>query len=174
MAAIDTAAIVTRIREVMTTTAGIVKPIPADRFLGELPPGISDAEASRRAMSTARYDVRVAGLTVHENSPPSLHSLVLYRIMIEILVVRHVNAQHTIIDASRDTVEALMAQDSDIISQPMCQLNNLLATNAGAVTGLVSGCLKYEGSEVTRPVASDEAGLLEAVHRFTGVVAVDR
>lgn len=174
MANIDTSAILTRVREVMTTTAGIVKPIPANRFFGELQEGISDEEASRRAVPYARYDARVRNLGPHPNSPPSLHSLVLYKIEVEIVVVRHYDAQHAVIDATRDTTVALMAQDADVISQPLTFLNNLLATNDGDMTGLVSGCLKYEGSEVTRSDSSNNAGVLEAVHRFSGVVTVDR
>lgn len=173
MANINTTAIITAVRDVVNSAAGSLRTISATRFDGGVYEGMSDEALSLRAVVRPVFDIRVTGLTPHPASPPRNSSLAIYTIVLEVVVTRHINAEHKLIDASRDSAAGLAATDGDVIAQALEWPGNLAQDSGGNATGLIGQNLEYRGSDLRRfQLADNRPGLIETAHRFSGFVKV--
>lgn len=176
MANVDVDAVLTRAREILEGDALGHRIPSAGSYIGGLPPGVTDAEASRRGLVAPRYDVRVTALEPHPSRPPAMHTLGIYTIEISVAIVRHVYLEAALISEDRDqSYTGLALNDGDVIRQALEFPFNMTQTNAAAQTGLVGGCLTYASSELVRyEMPGSGPGLIESSHAFTGVLTVDR
>lgn len=173
MANLQAQALITRIREVLEDSAGTLRTVPAGRFDGNLPTGLSDTTEMRRAFEKPRIAATITGLSRHPASPPINGSLMLYSVAVEVRIVRTVTRLEQLSDADADTLRALATEDADIVRQALEYPGNLTQTTAGAATNIASGLLYYSGSVIRVQRAIDEGSqLLETVHTFTGVAKV--
>jgi hypothetical protein len=71
-------------------------------------------------------------------------------------------------------VQAQAAASGDVIAQAFTYPGNLSTRQSGGATGLVSGMFAYRGSSFAWKGQIDDAGgVLEAIHRFRGIVKSD-
>lgn len=170
MAYIKSAAIVTRLREVLQNSAGALRTVPADRFLGDLPDGLDVGEAMRRALEAPRIAVRVSTMGRDSASPPLIGDVQLEKLGVEVRVIRTVTTLEQISETDADALEAAALTDGDVIRQAMSYPGNLATTTAGTATDIVSGLLVYQGSRFDPSGAiNDGAQRFESVHTFTGI-----
>lgn len=175
MAFIDVDAILTRVREVCESTVPIVgRNVPALRFIGQFGIDESRDEMTRRALTNPRYDIRVVTMAVHPNQPPLLGTLLLYKLELEIKCVRNFEHIHLLSDAKRDDVLALAIQDGDVLGQSFQVYNVLAQTSGGTDTGVVSGIMRHEGTEIgeLKLDPREPPFFIETVHKFSCVVQV--
>lgn len=173
MSNIASGAILTRIREVLLDGAGDLRTISATRFEGDLPEGLSESAQMMRGAVKARVEASVSSIERHPQSPPSNGSVMLYVVGVEVRAVRTVLRIEQLVDADRDTLRALCIEDADIIRQALEYPRNLTATTAGTATGIVSGLLRYAGSETRTSRGIDQGTqILSTIHSFTGSVKV--
>lgn len=168
MANLDSDAILTRIRAVLETAAGSLRTIGSTAYDGGLYDGQDPNESSRRAAFRPVTEASITTVERHEASPPWKSSLALYKLGIEVRVVRHVDHTHKSSNALRDDAKALAANDADVLAQALCYLGNITS----ATTGVVSGQLQYMGSDVEVSLDDDEAPRIQGTHRFEAVASV--
>lgn len=169
MAHIKSQAILTRIREVLDDSAGDLRTIAYDRFAGDLPEGLDPSAIQFRAVTSARVEARITGKRVSPASPPALGNLRIYELDVEVKVIRLVETADQLDDAERDALNALAAEDGDIIAQALGYPGNLTATEAGEPTDLVSGMLVYESDSTSVDGRiSEGAQTLTTTHLFRG------
>lgn len=167
MAYLKTAAILTRIREVVTAAAGAARTIPAARFDGDLPDGLDPVEDMRRAMTVPRAEATTTDIRRHPASPPVTGNVLLYDVGVSVRVVRTVTRLEQLSDADRDAIRALAAQDADAVRQALEYPHNLDATTAGTSTGIVSGMCVWESSRATvTGRVNDGAQALSTIHNY--------
>lgn len=177
MSNISAEAVLVRMREVIDGDSAAACAIPAGTFSGGLPPDISDTEASRRAMGTPRYDVRLRAVEPHPSRPPNADKLGLYIVRASVVVVQHVYLDQAINDDDRALYySGASTQYGDLLTQALTYPGNLHRIFAtGVDTGLVGGCLRSDGIRVVRfEMPGQGPGLIESEHDFWGVIAVDR
>lgn len=171
MAIRSSAAILTRIREVLEEGAGALRTITADTYRPGAGALRSDAAQATDALIKARVEVQIVDTEPHPARPPRLGTFTLDIVTIEVRVVRSITATTAL---SADTRTALLAaadEDASRIAQALCVPGNLVSTTAGDTTGIVSGMLQHTSSEVGEPeLAEGQAGRLVATHSFTGIV----
>ena len=172
--ALDADPILTAIREVLEEAHGSLRTIASTRFFGELPEGLTDDEASLRAMERPRVEASITGQRRHPDSPSRMGSYKLTEIDVMVKVIRHLSPDHKFDDALRDQIKALAQEDVDLISQALTTPPNLATTVAGTATGLCTDCLHDagDGATVVRVKQTDTGHLIETQIRFTGVVKV--
>lgn len=171
MAYVPAAAIKTRIREVLLSAAGLLRPITVGTYGGDLPDGVGDAELARRTVPVARIEARWMGGKRSESSPNRMGNIALYDSDWSVRVVRVLPRTAQIDDATRDAVGAAALLDSDVLSQALGFPGNLTTTAAGTATGIVSGLMSYvSSSSVVRGQVDDGAGVIETDHRFTAIL----
>ena len=162
MSYVSAAALVTRLREVLEDSCGAYRTIPVGRFAGDLVEGLSEGEQTRRAFSTARVraDVRVGKRSKY--SPPINGNVAIYEIEVPITVLRTVTRKDQLSPSENDEVMSASLEDVDVVRQALEYPGNLLTTQGGTATGLVSGMLAFDRSDqsVTRTV-NQGAQLLE-------------
>jgi hypothetical protein len=167
-------ALVTRMREVIEDSRGTLRTIAANTYSGDLAPGLGLNEEARRGLHVlvdgAPTECRVASVKRSAASPPVIGNIALYDIEVEVRTVYPTTSNVKISDSYRDAVSGLAAKAADVIGQAFGYPGNLLTTQAGTATGLVSGLLSHLGSTYEwRGQANDAGGVLEARHRFKGV-----
>lgn len=169
MAYLQSAAILTRIREVLTDGAGSVRTIPLGRFTGDLPEGLPEYAEEMRALGNARVEARIVSKRKSPASPPMSGNLRIYELRVEVRVVRLVEPLNQHDDKSRLALMALASDDGDYIAQALENPGALSETESGDATGLASGVLIYEGdsTSVVGRIA-DGAQTLSTVHNFRG------
>ena len=173
MAYLNTDAILTAIRDVVEDAVGSARTIAATRFDGHLYSTLSDEEQSRRGLVRARVEARIISTKKNPHSPAKPGNISLYDLLIEILVVRHLNATHRLDDATRDTARGLAAQDADVLRQALCWPGNLTVDSGTNLTELVSGKLKHLDSEIGEAqIGKDKPGLITSRHRFSCIAKV--
>lgn len=169
MAYLKTAAILTRIREVLEESAGDLRTVPVGRFSGGLPEGLSETAEEIRALEAPRIETRIASKRPSPASPPVNGNLRIYELTIEVRVIRLVEPLDQLDDESRVALQALASADGDIIAQALNYPGNLTQTAAGAPTDLASGMLVYEG-DASSVVGTVDGGAqtLTTVHTLLG------
>jgi hypothetical protein len=170
--AIGFSAILTAIRAAVENSAGYNLTVPAGRFAGDLYASLEPDGQSLRALVTPRIEARITRIAPLSSSPLEEYPLVRYLVEFEILVVRHGNDTHRLIDATRDDIKALAAQDADVLCQT---LENPLGGSLGWAYGtdLVSQRLEYISSDVSDfELGDDGGGLIRTSHLFSGIVQV--
>lgn len=174
MAYMDADAILTAVRDVIEDNAGTLRAIAESRFAGSLPDGLTDSAASVRAMSTARAEATIVKGGLHKTNYPINSNMGLRSITVRIVVIRHLHLGEKLSDSLRDDAKALAAQDGDVLWQALSCPGNLTLDSGANATGIVSGMLnEWAGSDLKRlQLRGEEAGLLETVHTFRGVVKV--
>lgn len=171
MAYIKSAAILKRIREVIEDSAGSLRTVPAGRFAGDLPEGLSDDAALVRAASKPRVEARVAGYAPSESSPPLGGNLRIYDVDFEIKLIRIVTPLEQLSDDARDALHGLQLEDAEIVEQALSYPHNLQATSTGTATDLASGLLMHQATKfaVRKPI-DEGAQPLETIMTFLGRV----
>lgn len=170
MAYIKSQAILTRIREVIDTGAGIARTIDPMRINGDLPEGLDNMEEARRGVEVARHEAQIVGVSRSSSSPPSLGSLLLYDVAVQIRLIRSVTRHEQISDPDRDVLMAMASEDADVLAQALEFPGNLTATAAATATDLVSGRLRYLSSKViVKGSVNAGAQAIETVHQFAGI-----
>ena len=171
MAYIKANAILTRIREVLEDGQGSLRSISSTRFAGDLPEGLDPTEDARRAISAPRIEAKITGISRHSQSPPVTGNMLLYSVAIEVRVVRTVTRTEQLTDDDRVTLQALAAEDTDVVRQALEWPGNLTQTEAAVTTDLASGLLRYASTkDMVRGAVNGGAQTMETVHSFTGVV----
>jgi hypothetical protein len=170
MAYIAAAALVTRLREVLEESKGVLRTVPAGRFAGDLFEGLSEAEQMRRAFTTARVraDVSVLGRSKYCPSQPS--NLLIYDITVSVTALRTITRKDQLSQDENDELAALFNEDTDVIRQALEDPRNLLTTESGTPTGLLSGLLLFKersGTNVIRLI-NQGAQKYEQKITFTG------
>lgn len=168
MAYIAGAAIVTRIREVLEDGRGTLRTITASTYEGQIyGPAAGDNE-SLIASVKPRVEASITSVERHEASPPEMGNQAIYRLAIEVRLIRHLDDLHKVKDSVRDTAKAAAMTDADKVRQALGYPGNLTQTEAAVTTGLVSGCLVYEASSARVVLGPGETGgRIETIHRFT-------
>lgn len=168
MAYLQTAAILTRIREVVEDGAGTLRAI-SSRFLGDLPEGLDVTEDMRRALDKPRVESSITSITRSASSPPICGNLIIYELGVDVRVVRTVTPLEQLSDDDRDALRALAAADADYVRQALEYPGNLSTTSGGVSTDLASGMLSFKSSRVVVKRAVNEgAQSVETIHSFTG------
>lgn len=158
-----------RIREVVEQSAGALRAVPVGRFLGDLPQGLDDESAMARAISTPRVESSITSVTPSSSSPPVLGDLRIYEVQVSVKVLRVVTPLEQVSDADRDELQALAAQDADVLSQALGFPGNLARTADGVETEIVSGLLVYRSSSVLVGKRTDDgAQTITTTHVFRG------
>lgn len=171
MAYIAASAILTRVREVLEDSAGTLRTVPAARFLGDLPEGLSEDAESMRAISKPRVEASMVSVKRSPSTPPIIGSLLLYEVEIAVRVVRVVTTLEQLSDDDRVALQALAFEDCDVVRQALEYPGNLTSTTAGTATGLCSGLLRYTGSKAAPLRRRVDGGSqpFEVTHTFSGV-----
>jgi hypothetical protein len=169
--------LITRMREVLEDVRGTLRTITAGTYEGNLAPGLDLNEEARRAFvviagsgAGAPTEARIASVSRSAASPPVIGNLALYDIRVEVKQVFPYTSQVKLDDTYRDAIAGVAAAAADIIAQAFTYPGNLLTKQSGAATGLVSGMFAYDGSSYEWRGPVNEAGTLEAIHKFRGVV----
>jgi surface protein len=158
-----------RIREVVEQSAGALRAVPVGRFLGDLPQGLDDESAMARAVSTPRVESSITSVTPSSSSPPVLGDLRIYEVQVSVKVLRVVTPLEQVSDADRDELQALAAQDADVLSQALGFPGNLARTAGGGDTEIVSGLLVYRSTSVLVGKRTDDgAQTITTTHVFRG------
>nr|MCU0675633.1 hypothetical protein [Myxococcota bacterium] len=139
MAIRSSAAILTRIREVLEEGAGALRTITADTYRPGAGPLRSDAAQASDALVKARVEVQIVATEPHPARPPRLGTFTLDVVEIEIRIVRSVTGVTALSAPTRTALLAAADEDASKVAQALCVPGNLAATEAGAATGLVSG-----------------------------------
>lgn len=170
--------LIARMREVLEDARGTLRTITAGTYEGGLAPGLDLNEEARRAFgvitgsgSGAPTEARITSVSRSAASPPVLGNLALYDIRVEVRQVFPYTSQVKLDDTYRDAIAGVAATGADVIAQAFTYPGNLLTRHSGAATGLISGMFAYDGSSYAWRGTADEAGELEAVHRFKGIVS---
>lgn len=175
MANVDGEAIQTAIREVLLDGEGDKRTIGSTVYNGGLYESLPANEKARRALGKPIVEAtsRVTGR--HAGSPQVKGNKQILAIEVEVRVVRAITLTHKIDDDVRDTLIGSAANDdADVIQQALTYPGNVSQTSSGDSTGIVSGLLRYAGSDFPNFVAEEgQPGRVETVHRFTGLVQVD-
>lgn len=166
-------AILTAVRGVLEDGTGTLRTISSTRFDGGLYDSLPDDEKSRRALDRPVVE---ATITKMERSPHTYAqpgSLAIRRITVEVKIVRHLNEEHKLVDATRDDEKALAVVDADMVAQALEYPGNLTQDAGANATGLVSGRLQYVSSTVERVQLGDkQPGMIVTKHTFTGDVQI--
>lgn len=175
MANIAADAILTSVRTVLESAPSIPRYM-VNRFDGGLYDGLEANEQSRRALNDPIAEVSIVKIERSPHTYAQPGTLAIRKITVEIKVVRHLNEEHKLVDATRDDEKALAIVDGDAIAQALEYPGNL-ATDFGSpnatATGLVSGRLQYVSSAVERVQLGDnKPGMLVTKHLFTGDVQI--
>lgn len=166
-------AILTAVRDVIESAAGSVLAVDVTRFSGDLYDGLLDDEESRRALVSPRAEARITAWEPHGASPLELATRTIYATEVSISVVRHLNQAHKLIDATRDAAKALAAQDADALAQALSYVGNVSEDSGSNATGIISGRLRFEGSDIGDVELDDDGpGLIRSTHRFSGFIEV--
>lgn len=175
MATIAAGAILTRIREVLQDGEGAVRALASGAYAGGLYESIAENAEAVRALTGPRIGVRFTGLERHPASPPRMGSVQLLALEVEVTVARHFGAAEALDDTARDALQALAMADGDALQQALGWPGNMTATTGGAATGLVSGCLTYEGSDEgeIRYGQEGQDGVIRTTHSFSGICRVE-
>lgn len=177
MANIATDAILTRVREVCEGTVAITgREIDSARFTGEYGINEDRAEMTRRAMVIPRYDVRIESVEAHPAQPPTLTTLLLYKVMLSVKVIRHFQHVHLLSDTLRDDVLALAIQDGDVLGQAFHVPTVCNTTVNGDSTGIISGLLRHESTTIGElsMTPGQEPYFIETLHSFSCAVQVSQ
>ena len=169
------AALITRIREVLESSYGSFRTVPANRFAGDFPAGLADSELVRRAFVQPRVRVEVKVLGRHPASPPITGNVIIYNVQVLVTSARAIVRSEQITPDDLSTEHANAVVDADIIRQALEWPGNLLTTEAGTATGLVSGMLKHDtvGSQIAvQRTVNQGAQLLLSTHSFNGQLQV--
>jgi len=168
MATIDADAILTRIRAVLEAGAGSLRTIASTRFDGGLWDDLDADEQSKRATYRPITEASITALAPHDARCSVLTNVGILAIEVTVKVVRHVGPEHMATDALRDDVKALAVSDADVIAQALGYPGNL----DRATTGIISGLLAHESSDVELSLPSDASGpgTVTTSHQFTGAV----
>ena len=167
-------AILTAIRDVIEDGAGSRRTIDSARFDGNFYASLARDEQSRRALVTTRAETDIVSVELSEHTPKQPCNVYLYRVGVEVSVVRHLNNSHRLIDATRDDTKALSAMDADVLRQALSYPGNLTTDSGGNATGLVSGRLIYESSETgIVEIEDNESGRVITTHMFMADVKVE-
>ena len=168
MGYLKTSAILTRVREVLEDGAGTLRVI-SERFLGDLPEGLSEVEQMRRGLVKARVETSISSISRSPTSPPITGNFLIYEIGVDVRVVRTVTTLEQLSDDDRDSLMALAAEDADVVRQALEYPGNLTQTSAGVDTQLASGMLNFKSSRIRVSRAVDEgAQRVETIHNFSG------
>ena len=174
MAYINLQLILERCREVLTE--GVVlalRSVAAGSFENGLFDQLTDGDKSVRAMDVPIIEPRVASLKKSDASPPSMHSLWLYDLEVEIAVVRYLGEKQRLTSDARDVVMAIAMRDGDVIAQAFSSPGALSTTVEAGSTNIVSGVMWHLGSAAGRvAMEAGKPGLIETVNRFGCVVQV--
>lgn len=146
MAYLKTAALITRIREVIEDSRGAMRTVPTGRFSGDMPQGLTEEEQQRRAMVNPRARVEVNDISRQSQSPPINSNLIFYEVGVTVTVSRLFARDQQLNDDTGDVTQAAGAEDVDIIRQALEWPGNLDYTEAGAPTGVISGMLSFVSS----------------------------
>lgn len=162
-----------RLREVLEGSAG-TRPTTTSQFVGDLPPGLSVNEESRRALLDSTLlgvpvESRIVSIRRSPASPPTLGNLALFDVQVEIKAVYPIVTAEALTDASRDAVAGFAGKHADEIAQAVGYPGNLSTTNAGQDTGVVSGLLAHVSSDFVWAGEPGKAGTLTGRHLFKGV-----
>lgn len=162
-----------RFRELLEQSAGSLRTVPADRFTGDLPSGLTEGEdAKRGALASVPCEARISHQAPHRQRTPANSDRRLLRITVEVRAVRTMAWAAQMIDAVRSEAEALALEDGDLIAQVFELPQNVRTTEAGASTGIIS--LMHEGSTPLVVGTTGEAQRIDTVHRFTGMMTATR
>jgi len=169
MAYIATGNLLVRLREVLEAGYGAIRVIPASTYGGNLPASFSaDAEAIR-ALGVPQVEAEIPEQLRHPSSPPILSNVAYQAITVVVRVVRRLGAVEQLTGSARDIVKAAAATDADVIRQTLEYPAQLLTTDAGAATGLVSGMLTWAKSTTGFATTTDDGtAIVRTEHTFTG------
>jgi len=164
-------------REVLEEARGTLRTIAAGTYEGNLPPGLDLNEEARRALVLfngggvgAPTEARITSVKRSAASPPVIGNLALYDIEAEVRQVFPFVSANKLTDSLRDATQGLAVAAADVIAQAFTYPGNLLTTQGGDSTGIVSGLLAYVGSSYEwKGQVNDAGGTLEARHRFKGI-----
>ena len=171
MSYIGTAALQTRLREVLEDGYGSLRTITADTYGGNLPEDFTGQGDSVRSLGQPQVECLITKGARSPSSPMTKSNVALYLVDVRVRVVRRLSADVQISETARDTIKAAAAADIDVIAQALGWPGNLTTTSAGAATGLVSGLLTHkESSTDVRSVVEDGASIVETLHLFTGTL----
>ena len=117
-------ALLDRLSEVIGQSKGTLRTVPALRFDGNLPPGLSNAAERRRSMETPRYFSSVTALDRSPSSSPVMGNLLLYKITVEVRVVRLVPRLNQLDEGVHRAGQSQAVIDGDVLRQAIEFPNN--------------------------------------------------
>jgi hypothetical protein len=172
VAYIQATAITTRLREVLEQSLGALRAVPASRFDGDIPEGLSEDEQMRRGLTAPRVRVhwRTGGRSAY--SPPINGNMIIYDMTAVVTVIRTITTLEQLDESSSDVLMSAAMTDMDVIRQALEYPDNLKQTAAGAATDIVSGMLSWTGWDLGEPMRDIDRGaqILKSTHTFVGRV----
>jgi len=171
MAYIQSACIITRIREIVLEGKGSLRTISAGLYSDGWPEaGVQPDELARRGIATSKpTQIVVRRLGRHPSSPPIGGNLEILNIEVEVATARTI-ATAEMVDADAEaTAKAESMEDVDRIRQALEWPPNLVATEAGAATDLCSLRLDEPASSIRLAGGQGKAYTAEFRLRFEGI-----
>ena len=171
MSYVKAEAITTRIKEVLEMSSGLLRTVPAGRFSGDLPEGLSIDEELRRAIENPRINANVVRVARSPASPPIMGNVILYDLELEVRIVRIMSTLEQLDDDSLQLLRSRAFEDVDIVRQALEYPGNLTTTEGGEATDIVSGMFRFTESSIAsiKRVMSEGAQEAETLIKFTAV-----
>ena len=164
-------ACLTRIREVVEDSRGVLRTVPSARFVGDLPDGLTDTEDARRGIVGPRVETNLTAFATNPSSPPTMGNLMFTDVDFDVRVIRTRTPLEQLDDDSRDALEAQAAIDAEVLRQALGYPGNLTTTQSATATGIVSGMARWIKSRVVIKRKIDEgAQPVETIHTFRMIV----
>lgn len=171
MAYLKTAAIYTRLSEIVNDGLGSVRLVDAARFAD----GIFEGQGADRESFRGAQIQKPSEITIRPRRHPQRFSIVgsvqVWALDIEIRIVRTLAYEARVNDATRRAIKALVLEDADVLTQALEWSPNLATTSGGVSTDLKG--IVYEKTRNVVVGVEGKTMTINAWHAFTGT-AVSR
>lgn len=169
MSYLATDALIARCREVLGLGAGM-RPLASYHLQPSFNTGLTDREASLRALVNPRYDVRVS--RVQRVDGRGAESVVTYAVEVEVVCVYHLETIHRLSSDLRDGVYGLGCEDVDRITQAFGHDGNLSRTSDNRVTWLAGGTLSLTSTKSDNRIGDESNRQYRVSLTFAGTLVV--
>lgn len=168
---LQAAPIIAAVEDVIHRGHGNQHVITASTFGRDAYDGLSGFREAVASFSTPQAEVEVRSVERHESAPLQPSDFTLYRVELEVRLVRTVRLRAQLSSASRSTLKAALLLDGPTLARALTWPSNLTTDADSNQTLLAGGRLKWDGSD-TAPFDFDSDninGRVVTVHRFSAV-----
>lgn len=168
--ALDTEAILDRLRAVLTAGAGSFRTITAGRFVSRIYDGMTDNQLAGAALelagTSAAIDVhaRIAG--PHPQRPMQPATIDLLQLEVRIRVARYLHPESKLDETIRDDIAGSASDDASVITGALEWPDNLSTSTTGMLY------LRHTSTDEPRQAQAETGQVVITEHRFAGAVQV--